>query len=99
MSKNQVVGLGSPLPVSVPPFWWVAFSRVAVLPCGPAFPSLWLLEFVMSFVFTFLAYVGLLFIGLAFFGALFMFPPVDCLLLLVSGGLISFVSLSNLEDL
>ena len=36
VSKNQCVGLGSPLPAFVPPFWWVAFLRVAVLPCGPA---------------------------------------------------------------
>jgi len=98
VSKNQVVGLGSPLPVSVPPV------LVGCLPvrCRLALRSrassfLWLLEFVVSFVFHFFGGLGLVFIGLAVLGALFMFPPLDCLLLLVSGGLISFVSVLALD--
>ena len=57
------------------------------------------LEIVMSLLFRFFGVLGLLFIGLAFLGALFMFPPVDCLLLLVGGGLMSFVSMLALESL
>ena len=53
----------------------------------------------MSLLFRFFGVLGLLFIGLAFLGALFMFPPVDCLLLLVGGGLMSFASMIALESL
>ena len=63
---------------------------------------LFLLESTMSFVFTVFGYLGLIFVGLAALGALFMFPPVECLLLLVCGGLItsaSFIALNAIEDL
>ena len=53
----------------------------------------------MSLLFRFFGVLGLLFIGLAFLGALFMFPPVECLLLLVCGGLMSFASMLALESL
>ena len=71
--------------------WLLVGSSESVLLC--------FLEIVMSFVFRFFGVLGLLFIGLAFLGALFMFPPVDCLLLLVGGGLMSFVSMLSLESL
>ena len=57
------------------------------------------LEIVMKFLFSFFGLLGLLFIGLAFLGALFMFPPVDCLLLLVGGFCFAFSSMLALESL
>jgi len=53
----------------------------------------------MKFLFSFFGLLGLLFIGLAFLGALFMFPPVDCLLLLVGGFCFAFSSMLALESL
>jgi len=53
----------------------------------------------MSFFFRFFGLLGLLSIGLAFLGALFMFPPVECLLLLVCGGLLTFACSFGLNSL
>ena len=57
------------------------------------------LEVPMSFFFRFFGLLGLLSIGLAFLGALFMFPPVECLLLLVCGGLLTFACSFGLNSL
>ena len=53
----------------------------------------------MLFVAYLFGSLGLLSIGLAFLGALFMFPPVECLLLLVCGGLLTFACSFGLNSL
>ena len=57
------------------------------------------LEIVMKFLFSLFGVLGLLCVGFAFLGALFAFPPAECLVFLVCGGLLSFVSMLALESL
>jgi len=53
----------------------------------------------MLFVAYLFGSLGLLACGLAFLGALFMFPPVECLVLLVCGFCLAFASSSILNAL
>ena len=53
----------------------------------------------MLFFAYLVGFLGLLVCGLSFLGALFMFPPVECLLLLVCGGLLTFACSFGLNSL
>jgi len=53
----------------------------------------------MLFVAYLFGSLGLLACGLAFLGALFMFPPVECLVLLLGGVCLTFASFCVIDFL